>query len=327
MFLFAAPLAALLLIPSRAAQTPFEISLAAGAAAIRANFKEIRQLSIQERAEALALLVHNKIFRKTPVAACLRDPACRGPLAVAHRTGGFDAPENSVGGVLGAQQAPIPLIETDIRFAKDGTWVMLHDETLDRTTTMKGPIAEKSWEELKGARLANGEALPRFEDIYAASRGHSMLVLDLKVNAAEHVADWISRNGSFDDLIFFASDAATLASCAKARAKYPDMLVMVRVEEGLSWKEAQAAYGGRLPLIVHPNFPEPGVGDSLHAKGSKLYASLTGHDRVPGWRQDAALLLVKRGADLIDTDNPSWLQSLLDGNLEPAAELFSSKIP
>lgn len=325
MFLFAAPLAALLLLPSQAAPTPFELSLTAGAAAIRANFEGMRQLSVSERAEALALLIHNKIFRKTPVAACLRDPACRGPLAVAHRTGGFNAPENSVGGVLAAQQASIALIETDIRLAKDGTWIMLHDDTLDRTTTMKGPVAARSWDELKSARLSNGETLPRFEDIYAASRGRSVLVLDLKVNAAEPVADWISRNGSFDDLIFFASDAATLSSCARAKAKYPDMLVMVRVEDGLGWKEAQAAYGG-LPLIVHPDFPEPGVGDSLHARGSKLYASLTGHDRVPGWRQDAALLLVKRGADLIDTDNPSWLRSVLDGNLEPAVEFFSSKM-
>jgi|CXWL01.1.fsa_nt_gi hypothetical protein len=248
------------------------------------------------------------------VADCLRDMSCRRLYAVDHRTGGYGAPENSLEGVRRAEAAGVKLIETDVRFAKDGTMVMLHDATLDRTTSLRGPVSERTWAELKEARLSDGSRLPCFEELYAVSRGRSVLVLDLKANAAERVAGWINAHGSFDDLIFFASDAATLASCARARSRFPKMMVMVRVEDGLDWKTAREAYGGTLPLLVHPHFPSLDLAASLAARRSKIYATVVGHDMVPWWRDDMARLLLQRGAVLIDTDDPAWLLAR-----EPAA--------
>ena len=241
------------------------------------------------------------------VAACLRDMRCRRMYAVDHRTGGYGAPENSLEGVRRAERAGIKLIETDVRFAKDGTMVMLHDATLDRTTSLKGLVCGRTWAELKNARLSDGSRLPSFEELYAVSRGRSLLVLDLKVNATEKVAEWISAHGSFDDLIFFASDAPTLASCARARSRFPRMMVMARIEDGLDWTAAKNAYGGTLPLLVHPNFPSLDLADSFDLRSSKIYATVVGHDMVPWWRDDMARLLVRRGAVLIDTDDPAWL--------------------
>jgi len=72
-----------------------------------------------------------------------------------------------------------------------------------------------------------------------------------------------------------------------------------------------AAYGGRLPMLVHPNFPSPELATILGAGGTKMYATAIGHDMVPGWRDHVAHTLVSRGAVLIDTDKPRWLQGAL----------------
>lgn len=283
----------------------FEDSLSAAAPDLISGIDASRQAEKARVAGARPLVEG----RTAEVSACLRDMGCRTFYTVAHRTGGFGAPENSVEGVRRAIAGGISLIETDIRFTKDGAWVMLHDPELSRTTNLRGPVSEKTLAELQAARLSDGEPLPRFQDLYAASRGRAILVLDLKVNAVDLVAAWLEQNGSFDDVIFFASDAATLASCSRARARYPRMMVMVRVEDGLGWDEARAAYGGGLPLIVHSNFPAPELSERLRAGGSKLYTTLIPHDRVPVWREDIARLLIARGSQLVDTDDPRMLQS------------------
>jgi len=300
MFLLAAQLALGAFIAPARAQGSFEASRAAGAPALQMKFRAFR-------------LRRNPFNNNAELAACLRAPGCHRLGVVAHRTSGFTAPENSRDGLRQAIASGIPLIETDIHSTQDGVWVMIHDKHLDRTTNLKGLISRRNWDELKDVRLPNGESLPRFQDLYALSRGRSVLVLDLKVDVVQAMADWISQNGSFDDLIFFASDAPTLASCARVRAQYPKMMVMARVEDGMNWGKILSVYGGKLPLLVHPNFPSPDLAKILHKQGTKLYATAVNHDHLPRWRDDIARLLILRGSDLIDTDDPLWLQEVVAG--------------
>lgn len=298
-----------------AASAAFALVLAASARAdsfsdaLAAGFPENGFEASHRAASAAAQIRRGEdLSSKTAAtAACLRDVDCRTFFVVAHRTGGFGAPENSVEGVRRAVEFGIPLIETDIRFTKDGTWVMMHDPKINRTTNMKGNVSEKTWAELQAARLSDGESIPRFQDEYAASRGRAILVLDLKVNAVDLVADWLDKYGSFDDVIFFASDVQTLASCSRAHERYPRMMVMARVEDGLSWEDARVAYGGRFPLIVHSNFPPSELSRELRLVGSKLYTTWIPHDRVPIWREDIAGMLIDRGSQLVDTDFPRLL--------------------
>src|SRR5437773_9801785 len=82
-------------------------------------------------------------------ARCLRSPACRRTFVVAHRgytslwqvvSGG---PENSRALVREAVRAGVPFVEVDIRLSKDGVPFVLHDITLERTTSCTGRIDEK----------------------------------------------------------------------------------------------------------------------------------------------------------------------------------------
>src|SRR6476659_2352139 len=77
---------------------------------------------------------------------------------VGHRGGASVAPENTLPSFEAAWAAGVAWVETDVRLTGDGVPVLLHDATLDRTTTGHGPVSAVAWEELQivdaGARFA-----------------------------------------------------------------------------------------------------------------------------------------------------------------------------
>ena len=56
-------------------------------------------------------------------------------------------------------------IELDVRLARDGTPVVIHDATLDRTTTARGPVASRTAGELAGIRVGDTIGVPSLEQV------------------------------------------------------------------------------------------------------------------------------------------------------------------
>lgn len=93
------------------------------------------------------------------------------PRIVAHRGGGALAPENTLGAIrLGASMG-FKGVEFDVMLAGDGTPVLIHDETLERTTNGRGEVPATPYSEI--ARLDagswhgerwRGERVPAFEE-------------------------------------------------------------------------------------------------------------------------------------------------------------------
>lgn len=94
-----------------------------------------------------------------------------GPLAMAHRGGSLEAPENSW---LALERAIDVLgyryIETDVRLTADGRVALLHDPTLDRTTDAVGPLAQANSAALaettlRGPNGKTSRGVPLLEDV------------------------------------------------------------------------------------------------------------------------------------------------------------------
>jgi glycerophosphoryl diester phosphodiesterase len=94
------------------------------------------------------------------------------PLWIAHRGAGKLAPENTVAAFkLGARHG-FRMFECDVKLSADGVPFLLHDATLDRTTSGQGRAADLPWSDLAdldagswhGSTYA-GEPLPSFEQI------------------------------------------------------------------------------------------------------------------------------------------------------------------
>ena len=107
------------------------------------------------------------------------------PRVYAHRGATESAPENS----LAACAAAFALgasCEVDVRAARDGALVLMHDETVARTTDARGRIAKLTLLELRALRLRGpaGERVPTLEEVLALPRGGHALLLDLKQDDA-----------------------------------------------------------------------------------------------------------------------------------------------
>src|SRR5580658_8124730 len=69
----------------------------------------------------------------------------RVPFIMAHRAcWGPDVPENSLRGIDLCVKSGVDMVEVDIHHSRDGTLVLLHDETLDRTPNLTGKVGERS---------------------------------------------------------------------------------------------------------------------------------------------------------------------------------------
>ncbi len=196
---------------------------------------------------------HSQTTQET--AACLRDPHCHQLFPAAHRGLGFGAPENSKETVQRAVDAGVPIIEIDVRLSRDNKVFVLHDATLDRTTSWYGKIGDYTSSELRFVTLANGESVPRFEEIYNITRGKSMINLDIKSSIVEELAEWIAQNGSFDDFIFGINSPDKFEKAARMKAKYPAMIISAEVYSDGNLETLKSYFPGALPEILDIGHP------------------------------------------------------------------------
>lgn len=91
-----------------------------------------------------------------------------GPLAIAHRGGAAEHPENTMVAFEHAVGLGYRCIETDVRATRDGVAVVFHDERLDRLTDHTGPLIARDWAGLAEVRIDGKERIVRLDDLLGA---------------------------------------------------------------------------------------------------------------------------------------------------------------
>lgn len=173
---------------------------------------------------------------------CVRE---RGGVVIsAHRAlSSNNQPENSIQAIEATGQAiPGAMVELDVTFTGDARVVLMHDQTLERTTTGWGRIADLSFAAVRATRLkaGNGSVIDSppptlAEALEAAGRVRAIAAIDFKpaeasalLPLARVVVDEIRTAGAADHvvLITYSSDIAqTLAALA------PDMMISAVVND------------------------------------------------------------------------------------------------
>ena len=129
-------------------------------------------------------------------AVCTTVASAEPVLVVGHRGLGpsGELPENTVPAFLRAVELGADAVETDVRLTADGVPVLLHDETLDRTTECSGPVASWTWAEVRNCRARTGfdESgapiyVPSLDEAVEALAGRAVLFVEIKPVASERI--------------------------------------------------------------------------------------------------------------------------------------------
>lgn len=111
------------------------------------------------------------------------------PRWIAHRGGGTLAPENTLAGIRLAARLGCRAVEFDVMLSADGTPVLMHDETLERTTSGRGRADQTSDRDLLKLDAGGGEKIPRLDEAAALCRQLGVRAnIEIKPPAGQEVA-------------------------------------------------------------------------------------------------------------------------------------------
>ncbi|NQU36698.1 MAG: glycerophosphodiester phosphodiesterase, partial [Actinobacteria bacterium] len=89
-----------------------------------------------------------------------------GPIGLAHRGGGREAPENSLTAFRNAQRLGFQYFETDVRATADGKVMVFHDATLNRVTGRVGRISALPYSEVRRAKIGGVDQILLLEELF-----------------------------------------------------------------------------------------------------------------------------------------------------------------
>lgn len=132
---------------------------------------------------------------------------------IAHRGFSGRAPENTLAAIRDAIAIGADMAEIDVTLTADERVVVIHDETLDRTTDGNGLVAEYGFDEIRGLDAGSwfaprfaGEKVPTLGEVLDTSKGRILLNVEIKTEAVDRgisdkVAAAITERGMADQVV------------------------------------------------------------------------------------------------------------------------------
>jgi glycerophosphoryl diester phosphodiesterase len=128
------------------------------------------------------------------------------PLYIGHRGARALSDENTLEGLKLAVELEVDMIEFDIQRTGDGVFVLMHDETVNRTTDGKGRVDEMTLLEFKQLKTERGYTPPTLEEVLNWLKSEEVdFILDFKISdpdKAGKLVDQVESHGLLDRAIF-----------------------------------------------------------------------------------------------------------------------------
>lgn len=121
------------------------------------------------------------------------------PIVVAHAGGDETAPQNTLTSYRSALKSGARVLETDVRFTKDGVPVILHGEDLSATTTGTGPVDQWTIADLRSKVKVKGsnDPVPTLYELLSVGKPYnSRYFVELKTHPT--TSQWTAFNSRFD---------------------------------------------------------------------------------------------------------------------------------
>lgn len=217
--------------------------------------------------------------------------------AIGHRGAAGLEPENTIRGFKRAIEIGVDDIELDVRFSKDRQIVVIHDDTLDRTTNMKGRVSDCLYEDLKTADAGKGEKTPLLSEVIELAKKANIGVhIEIKnPGMAGDVVDLVQTHNFVNKACIISFWHKELVAVKKINTKIKTGLLIVH--NPASAKNLFAGTNAELLSIVYGSVDSLLVGE-VHSLGKKIsvWGKLVDEDSIDG--------MIKLGVDAIASDFP-----------------------
>ena len=244
-------------------------------------------------------------------------------ISIAHRgaSGSGHAPENTLAAFREAIEIGVDGVECDVHGTKDGHLVVIHDNTLARTTDMSGSIENMTLDEVNKADAGSwfdprfaGERIPTLREVLELAKGKAITVIEIKPeNITDKVIREIERASTVDDVIVQSFHANVVKEAQELNPNIPRALL-------IGGKKAVKKPSAIMKLIQ--NTAEVGAG-ALNLSSKVITSSLVEESRRRGisvwaWTVDdeeEMRRLAAIGVDAITSNYPKRLQSVLSSEI------------
>ena len=253
---------------------------------------------------------------KDGLVAFLKRPSFPVPMISHHRGGptpGF--PENSLEAMDRVLAYGYGVMEVDVAQLKDGTLILMHDDTLGRTTTGEGAVRQKTWTDVQNLQLKDNEGtvtdfrIPLLEDVLKWSIGKTILTLDIKrgVDFAK-VAAMVERVGAQDYVVAISYTIEQAKAFHRLAPSMP-MTVGLGSEDDLEEFDKSGIPDELVMAWTGTRLRSPEHYQRLHARGWRVVVGTLGRGERAidnqirsGTSTVNYRNIVNMGADIIATD-------------------------
>lgn len=230
-------------------------------------------------------------------------------VVISHRGEHLHHPENTLPAFQAAIEAGADFFEVDVRTTSDGKLVLMHDESVKRTTNGTGLVREMTFAQVRaldaGSKFSSsftGTRVPTFDEALELAQGRIGVYVDTKDADPQLLIDAIHRHHMEDHVVIYG-DPFFLHDVEKLQ---PGLRVMPEAEN--------AEVCGVLVEHLHPKVIAFGAEDfrpdviaCAKRADAKVYVDRMGATENPaGWQQ-----AIDMGADGIQTDKPAELVEYL----------------
>lgn len=253
-------------------------------------------------------------------------------MVIAHRVISHNAPENSLQSIQNSIEMGVDMVEIDIRVTKDGKLVLMHDQSINRTTNGKGNVKDWTLEQLKTLYLVDGfgtvteHKIPTLEEALLLSKDKILINLDKSYNYIDKCYEIMKKTGTLKQVVI--KGKKTRSQVESEYGQYLDEIYFMPIVQ-LPNKNAKRIIDDylkhRVPISFEFIIQRDPVGvidnfDQIREKGANIWVNAlrkkhnAGHDDEKA-AQDPTVYdwYIENNINMIQTNQPELLINYLRG--------------
>jgi glycerophosphoryl diester phosphodiesterase len=251
-------------------------------------------------------------------------------IVIAHRGDWRNAPENSLQAIKNCIEMGVDMVEIDIRETKDGKLVLMHDETIDRTTNGSGYVKDWTLDSLRTLKLLDGlgietaHRIPILEEALMLAKDKILINLDKSYKIFDKCYEVIKKTGTLHQVVIKGSK--TRQEVELEFGQYLDEVYFMPVlfVPKPNTKEIVDDYmDNRLPVAFEFVIKHDSIGiidyfDDIRDRGAGVWVNSIWADISGGHDDEKAAIdpsifdwYIENNIDMIQTDRPALLLKYL----------------